>query len=180
MGGDLLLAAEQLAACGAGVRAVVIRGAGAHFSPGGNHYRNEGDAPLAAAAAALRRLFAGFAALQALAVPLVCAVHGTVIGGGIAACLNCDYIVAEVPPRLSTATSCAASARSAGFRARSRTRQAARARCPCTWATTHSARLRRERQRSYTRSENLSKRRTSCNLGPVPCPNPVGNANAGV
>ena len=95
MGGDLLLAAEQLAACGAGVRAVVIRGAGAHFSPGGNHYRNEGDAPLAAAAAALRRLFAGFAALQALAVPLVCAVHGTVIGGGIAACLNCDYIVAE-------------------------------------------------------------------------------------
>ena len=78
------------------MRAVVLRGAGTHFSPGGNprawHTRG---APLAAAAAALRRTFAGFAALQALAVPLVCAVHGTVIGGGIAACLNCDYIVAE-------------------------------------------------------------------------------------
>ena len=95
MGEDFLLAIEQLTACGAGVRAVVLRGAGAHFSPGGNHYRNEGDAPLAATAAALRRTFEGLAALQALAVPLVCAVHGTVIGGGIAACLNCDYIVAE-------------------------------------------------------------------------------------
>ena len=90
-----MLAAEHLIARGAAVRAVVLRGAGAHFSPGGNHYRHEGDAPLAAAAAALRRTFAGFAALQALAVPLVCAAHGTVIGGGIAACLSCDYIVAE-------------------------------------------------------------------------------------
>eukprot|EP00964_Phaeocystis_antarctica_P035615 scaffold20341_cov70-Phaeocystis_antarctica.AAC.3 len=95
MGEDLLLAAEHLIARGAAVRAVVLRGAGAHFSPGGNHYRHEGDAPLAAAAAALRRTFAGFAALQALAVPLVCAAHGTVIGGGIAASLSCDYIVAE-------------------------------------------------------------------------------------
>ena len=90
-----MLAAEHLIARGAAVRAVVLRGAGAHFSPGGNHYRHEGDAPLAAAAAALRRTFAGFAALQALAVPIVCAAHGTVIGGGIAACLSCDYIVAE-------------------------------------------------------------------------------------
>jgi enoyl-CoA hydratase/carnithine racemase len=96
MGEDLLLAAEQLAVSGAGVRAVVLRGAGKHFSPGGNprawHTRG---APLAAAAAALRRTFAGFAALRGLAVPLVCAVHGTVIGGGNAACLSCDYVVAE-------------------------------------------------------------------------------------
>ena len=95
MGEDFLLAIEQLTACGAGVRAVVLRGAGAHFSAGGNPHTHKGGAPLAAAAAALRRAFAGFAALRALAVPLVCAVHGTVIGGGIAACLNCDYIVAE-------------------------------------------------------------------------------------
>ena len=91
-----MLATEQLAACGAAVRAVVLRGAGAHFSPGGNprawHTRG---VPLAAAAAALRRTFAGLAALRALAVPLVCAAHGTVIGGGNAACLSCDYIVAE-------------------------------------------------------------------------------------
>ena len=90
-----MLAAEQLAVRGATVRAVVLKGAGAHFSAGGNPYAHKGDAPLAAAAAALRHTFAGFAALRALAVPLVCAVHGTVIGGGIAACLNCDYIVAE-------------------------------------------------------------------------------------
>ena len=51
MGGDLLLAAEQLSACGAGVRAVVIRGAGAHFSAGGNPHAHKGGAPLAAAAA---------------------------------------------------------------------------------------------------------------------------------
>ena len=95
MGEDFLLAAEQLTARGAAVRAVVLRGAGEHLSPGGNHYRHEGDAPLVAAAAALRCTFAGFAELQALAVPLVCAAHGTVIGGGIAACLSCDYIVAE-------------------------------------------------------------------------------------
>ena len=95
MGEDFLLAVEQLTARGATVRAVVLRGAGAHFSPGGNHYRHEGCAPHAAAVAALRRSFAGFAALQVLNVPIVCAAHGTVIGGGIAACLSCDYIVAE-------------------------------------------------------------------------------------
>ena len=95
MGEDLSLAVEELAARGAGVRAVVMRGAGAHFSAGGNPHAHKGGAPLAAAAAALRRAFAGFAALRALAVPLVCAAHGTVIGGGNAACLSCDYIVAE-------------------------------------------------------------------------------------
>ena len=90
-----MLAAEQLTARGATVRAVVLRGAGTHFSAGGNPYAHKGDAPLVAAAAALRHTFAGFAQLRALAVPLVCAVHGTVIGGGNAACLSCDYVVAE-------------------------------------------------------------------------------------
>ena len=97
MGEDLSLAVKQLAArAGAGVRAVVLRGAGVHFSPGGNpHAWDAKGALLTAAAAALRRTFAGFAALRALAVPLVCAVHGTVVGGGNAACLSCDYVVAE-------------------------------------------------------------------------------------
>ena len=95
MGEDLSIAAERLSTYAASVRAIVLRGAGAHLSPGGNHYRNEGATPLAAAAAALRRTFAGFAAIRALGVPLVCAAHGTVIGGGIAVCLNCDYLVAE-------------------------------------------------------------------------------------
>jgi len=99
MGEDLLLAAEQIAVRGATVRAVVLQGAGSHFSAGGNPYAHKGGVPLASAASALRHAFAGFAELRALAVPLVCAVHGTVIGGGNAACLSCDYIVAEVSAR---------------------------------------------------------------------------------
>ena len=51
--------------------------------------------PYAAVVHAVRQLYMGFVKLRTLPVPLVCAVHGTVIGGGIAACLNCDYIVAE-------------------------------------------------------------------------------------
>ena len=64
MGEDLLLAAEQLTARGATVRAVVLRGAGTHFSAGGNPYAHKGGAPLASAAATLCRTFAGFAALR--------------------------------------------------------------------------------------------------------------------
>ena len=49
IGEDLSLAAEQLTArAGAGVRAVVLRGAGAHFSAGGNPHAHKGGAPLAA------------------------------------------------------------------------------------------------------------------------------------
>ena len=95
LGEDILLAAEQLATRGATVRAIVLRGAGAHFSPGGNPHALERDVPYAAVVHAVRQLYMGLVKLHALAVPLVCAVHGTVIGGGIAACLNCDYIVAE-------------------------------------------------------------------------------------
>ena len=95
LGEDLLLAAEQLATRGAAVRAIVLRGAGAHFSPGGNPHAFERGIPYAAVVHAVRQLYMGFMKLHALALPLVCAVHGTVIGGGIAACLNCDYIVAE-------------------------------------------------------------------------------------
>ena len=95
LGEDILLAAEQLATRGATVRAIVLRGAGAHFSPGGNPHALERGMPYAAVVYAVRQLYMGFVKLHTLPVPLVCAVHGTVIGGGIAACLNCDYIVAE-------------------------------------------------------------------------------------
>ena len=95
LGEDILLAAEQLATRGATVRAIVLRGAGAHFSPGGNPHAFERGMPYAAVVHAVRQLYMGLVKLHTLAVPLVCAVHGTVIGGGIAACLNCDYIVAE-------------------------------------------------------------------------------------
>ena len=95
LGDDIILAAEQLATRGAAVRAIVLRGAGAHFSPGGNPHAFERGMPYAAVVHAVRQLYMGFVKLHALAMPLVCAVHGAVIGGGIAACLNCDYIVAE-------------------------------------------------------------------------------------
>ena len=47
------------------------------------------------AARMLWRTLDGFVQLRALPVPIVCAVHGKLIGGGVAACLNSDYIVAD-------------------------------------------------------------------------------------
>ena len=48
--------------------------------------------------AAARRsidLFAGFVALRTLPVPVISAVHGTVLGGGMAIALHTDCIVAS-------------------------------------------------------------------------------------
>ena len=73
----------------------MLRGAGAHFSPGGNPHAFARDMPYAAVVHAVRQLYVGLVTLYTLPVPLVCAAHGTVIGGGIAACLNCDYVVAD-------------------------------------------------------------------------------------
>ena len=73
----------------------MLRGAGAHFSPGGNPHAVARDMPYAAVVHAIRQVYIGLVKLHTLPVPLVCAAHGTVIGGGIAACLHCDYVVAE-------------------------------------------------------------------------------------
>ena len=78
------------------VKAIVLQGAGPHFSVGGNPFQREkAAAPLAAVALGCQAAFDGFGALYKLGVPMVAAVHGKLIGGGIAACLHADYIVAD-------------------------------------------------------------------------------------
>ena len=78
------------------VKAIVLQGAGPHFSVGGNPFQREkAAAPLAAVALGCRAAFDGFGALYKLGVPMVAAVHGKLIGGGVAACLHADYIVAD-------------------------------------------------------------------------------------
>ena len=83
-----------------GVTSMVMRGAGPHFSIGGNPYSSRGvssDVALASAQFALnlRMLYDGFLQLRTLPIPITCAVHGTLVGGGIAGCLHADWIVAE-------------------------------------------------------------------------------------
>ena len=43
----------------------------------------------------LQALYAGFVQLRTLSLPTVAAVHGALVGGALASCLNTDYIVAE-------------------------------------------------------------------------------------
>ena len=79
------------------VKAVVLQGRGSHFCPGGNTHRLGRDTFKTSTAAARRSidLFAGFVALRTLPVPVISAVHGTVLGGGMAIALLTDCIVAS-------------------------------------------------------------------------------------
>lgn len=78
-------------------RAVVITGAGAAFCAGGDlkefkGYLEAGD--FAAFEAMIRETNAIFARLEALAVPVVAAVNGAVVAGGLELILCCDMVVA--------------------------------------------------------------------------------------
>ena len=78
------------------VRSVVLQGAGSHFSVGGNPYALKGAAmSLAALSMQMEAAFGGFFQLRGMQVPIVCAVHGKLIGGGIAIMMSADYIVAD-------------------------------------------------------------------------------------
>ena len=79
------------------VQAVVLQGAGPHFSVGGNPYAMRGSAAvtLAGFALSLRELYDGFLHLRSLSLPIICAVHGTLVGGGVAGCLHGDHLVAD-------------------------------------------------------------------------------------
>ena len=86
-------------ACLAGlqsIRGAVLQGAGQHFSVGGNPYRSSefASVPLPTLSRTVRELYVGFLRLRGLRAAVACAVHGTVVGGGLAACLNCDYTIA--------------------------------------------------------------------------------------
>lgn len=78
------------------IRSVVLQGAGDHFCPGGNLYRDKeltSAESLAVAARAIIHLFDGFYGLRRTPVPAICAVHGTVLGGGLAISLFGDYVL---------------------------------------------------------------------------------------
>ena len=81
---------------------VSLQGAGRHFSVGGNPYTMRLDAAASAAglALSLRKLYDGFVQLRLLLQPVACAVHGTLVGGGVAGLLHADVIVAEASSTL--------------------------------------------------------------------------------
>ena len=97
LGQDMCCAVQYLCAL-PGIRSTVLQGVGPHFSVGGNPYA-ERYRPLmlrmADVTLSLDKLFNGFVKLRVLPHAIVGAVHGTLIGGGIAACLHADYITAD-------------------------------------------------------------------------------------
>ena len=78
-----------------GVTSVALHGDGAHFSAGGNPYAKQAVMTPAGLCRSLVELFDGFVGLRSLPYPVASGVHGTLVGGGIASCMNSDYIAAE-------------------------------------------------------------------------------------
>ena len=92
--GDLLsciLEVQQLVERG-DVRAVVLQGAGPHFCTGGWQTESSTENPLVDATA-LMRCERIAAMIRSLPVPVIAAVHGKVIGGGLALALAADFRV---------------------------------------------------------------------------------------
>jgi enoyl-CoA hydratase len=96
--GDLGAAAAALAA-DAGVRAVVITGAGRAFSAGADITAMAAMSPADGHGYA-RLGHATMAAVESLEVPVVAAVNGVALGGGLELALACDLLVASERARL--------------------------------------------------------------------------------
>ncbi|MBI1775122.1 MAG: enoyl-CoA hydratase/isomerase family protein [Proteobacteria bacterium] len=100
-----LLAAVERIETGAGVRAILLRGAGRGFCAGGDVSKFTGiDGPHAEVADRTMRHF--HPAIRGLAlspVPTVAMVHGAVAGAGIGLMLACDFVVAADTARFSLA-----------------------------------------------------------------------------
>ena len=75
------------------VRAMVLRGAGAAFSTGGD-VSEFGQAPSPIAARWIRFRRDVWGRLRTLAIPTVAAVHGFTVGGGMEMALLCDVVIA--------------------------------------------------------------------------------------
>jgi enoyl-CoA hydratase/carnithine racemase len=77
--------------------AVVLQAAGPHFSVGGNPYsmRDSIAVTLAGFAVSLREMYDGFLQMRSLLLPVVGAIHGTLVGGGVAGCLHADCLAAD-------------------------------------------------------------------------------------
>ena len=87
--------AVRVAGAGPGVRAVVLRAEGRGFSAGVDIKEIQADTGFTALIAANRGCFAAFAAVYECAVPVVAAVHGFCLGGGIGLAGNADIVVAS-------------------------------------------------------------------------------------
>jgi acyl transferase domain-containing protein/acyl-coenzyme A synthetase/AMP-(fatty) acid ligase/enoyl-CoA hydratase/carnithine racemase/acyl carrier protein len=74
-------------------RCIVLRGHGSHFCVGGNPF-NEAAATMRESASEYKASLDGFARLHDFGAPLIAAVHGKLIGGGVAIAALADGIVA--------------------------------------------------------------------------------------
>ena len=109
MASDMQEAVKWLAAKERGsFRSVALQGAGEHFCPGGNMYRQ--GAPTTSVAAVARAsidLFDGFCLLRAQPMPALCAAHGAVLGGGLAICLLTEYVTCDRTATFQVCARCA-------------------------------------------------------------------------
>ena len=94
LGADMRRVANWLRGASS-VRATVLCGAGTTFCAGGNPYAERRRVQLADAAASITRSITGFVQLSRLPFPVLCAVHGRMVGGAAAIFLQTDYRVSE-------------------------------------------------------------------------------------
>ncbi|MGH8031835.1 MAG: enoyl-CoA hydratase/isomerase family protein [Luteimonas sp.] len=97
----LLAAAEQLAA-DAGVRAVLLSGAGKGFMAGGDLATLQAD-PVGGLAALLKPLNAALAVFNAMNAPLIAQVHGVAAGAGLSLMLQADFVLVAEGTRFNLA-----------------------------------------------------------------------------
>lgn len=99
---DLGIAVDR--ACGASVRAILIEARGANFSLGGDvrHLSAVKDAVAAELHGMATRFHAAQLHLCQLPVPIIAAVRGNVIGGGLGLALSADFLICADTARFST------------------------------------------------------------------------------
>ena len=142
MASDMQAAVMWLASQEEGAfKSLVIQGAGDHFCPGGNMHRmKRADARSAPSLAAVARgsidLFDGFCQLRALPVPVTCAVHGAVLGGGLAVCLLTDHVTCDNAATFQARAVCSKSRLAPRSHSLSHT-SLTTGTSPCRWVNSH-------------------------------------------